>query len=216
MKGSSWPTVAVVASTGFAAGALLLGALRGPGAASLAALPDVDLRALGLTDPPGEVAEGVADVVVISDYQCAYCATLHEDLAWLSARHEVRVRWVHLPQLGGVSRDAAAAAICADRQGRFDPMNNLLFALRDSLGRIPWEEFAIRARVGDAAEFMACIDDDAVHEEINAIAVRLRRSGVRITPTVVLNRHLLTGYPGREIVDHLLGEISQRREEEIR
>ncbi|MDT8370317.1 MAG: thioredoxin domain-containing protein [Longimicrobiales bacterium] len=215
MKDSSWTAVAV-AATGFAAGALLLGVLRGPGAASLDALPDVDLRALGLTYPSGEVAEGVADVTVISDYQCAYCAALHHDLAWLSARHEVRVRWVHLPQFGGVSREAAAVAICADRQGRFEPMNNLLFALRDSLGRIPWEEFAVRARVGDAAEFTVCIDDDAVHEEIDATAARLRRSGVRATPTVLLNRHLLAGYPGREIVDRLLGEISQSHNQEAR
>ncbi|MDT8370325.1 MAG: thioredoxin domain-containing protein [Longimicrobiales bacterium] len=213
MKDSSWRTVVAVGSTGFAAGALLLGVLRGPGAASLAALPEVDPRALGLTAPSGEVAEGVT---VISDYQCAYCAALHEDLAWLSLRHEIRVAWVHLPLLGGVSREAAAVSVCAGRQGRFELMNDLLFTLRDSLGRIPWEEFAVRAGVGNLAQFTACVDDDALHEEINATTARLRRSGVRGTPTILIDRHLLTGYPGREIADHLLREISQRQEEKIR
>lgn len=201
---------AAATATVVAVAALGLRLATGPGTPGLASLPVVDLGALGVGDTTSVVSgSGRHSVTVLSDYRCRYCADLHYDLKLLASRHGFRVRWVALPLLGGESLEAAIVSECARRVGRFDQVHDRLFAMRDSLGRVPWSRFEPIAGPDALQRYRVCVGDKAPEADIRSIAGRLQEAGLRATPTVLINDRLLGGYPGREVLSALLAEATR-------
>jgi protein-disulfide isomerase len=78
---------------------------------------------------PGDHVRGPADaplVVVYADFECPYCAVVHEHLR----DRPLRVAFRHFPVRSKHPRAwaAACAAEAAERQGAFWPMHDALFA----------------------------------------------------------------------------------------
>ena len=89
---------------------------------------------------------------------------------------------------------SAVAAECAERQGRFEAMYQLLFAQQESLGSKDWGDFAEEAGVPDVGTFEECLTLPAdSFPRIQAGRDLGLRRNIRGTPTVFVNGRLFGG-----------------------
>ena len=149
-------------------------------------------------------------IVEFSDFQCPFCARLHQTLTGIRKRYptEVRVVYRHLPldNIHPHARTAALGAECAARQGRFTEWHDNLYQLQDSIGRVSWDWFVQRAGIRDSSAFHRCVDDPRVAEIVSRdvrAAAELRAQG---TPTVLVNEHLVRAAPTPELLDSLIAD----------
>ena len=95
----------------------------------------------------------------------------------------------HFPLDGRpLSMPSAVAAECAERQDRFGPMYQLLFAQQESLGSKDWGELAEEAGIPDVGTFEECmkLPADSFPRIEAGRALGLRRN-IRGTPTLFVN-----------------------------
>lgn len=149
-------------------------------------------------DVEGRPALGPADalvtVAVFSDFQCPYCSriapTLHE---LVEAEDDVRVVFLQQPIPSHPrAKDAAKAALAADRQGKFWEMHDALFEAQSTLGSADFS--AVAAELGlDVETFEADLADPAIEAQIQADVAMAREIGVRSTPSTFVNGHYVRG-----------------------
>lgn len=156
-----------------------------------------------------------APVVIVEfiDFECPYCRQYALDVlpaieASYPTEVKVLVRHFPLPQHRFATL-AAAAAICAGRQGRFRTMYDLLYAVQDSIGLLPWQLVAERGGVSALDDWEECLVAPGVRAEIEAERELALRSGATGTPTIVVNG-LRYDRPPREaelraVIDSVLG-----------
>jgi protein-disulfide isomerase len=141
-------------------------------------------------------------VVEFSDYECPFCAKSHEDTkALLAVRPDVRLVRRHFPldsacnpaltrRLHPQACALARAAICAEEQGKLDPMDDLLF--RNQQAKRPIEELA--AAVGlDLPRFRACLVEPATEARLRSDIEAGVRAGLQATPTYVIGGRAYSG-----------------------
>lgn len=96
-----------------------------------------------VADAPIEGSRGAKVVIAeFSDFQCPFCRQWVERyLPTLRQRlgDEVALAYLHFPiqQIHPNAPYAALAAVCADEQGKFWPMHDLLFARQDEWAALP-------------------------------------------------------------------------------
>lgn len=145
---------------------------------------------------PSRLSKHGVVIVEWSDFQCPFCAKTAVALQELRQRYKGRLtilfRYLPLP----IHKDAYAAALagtCADEQGRFPAMHDILFASQAQLGIVPWEQFGSLAHVKDSLQFRSCIRSrrhaDIIERDLD-VADSLRITG---TPALVINGKLFTG-----------------------
>jgi protein-disulfide isomerase len=152
--------------------------------------------------PPPAPSGGPVVVVEFSDYECPFCALAHEESkAVLAARPDVKVVKKHFP-LDSACNPAvrraihpnactlAAAAICAEEQGRLAPMDDALF--ENQKAKRPLEELA-RAVGLDLSAFRECLRAPSTQRRLEADVTAGMSVGVRATPTYVVNGVQLAG-----------------------
>lgn len=161
-------------------------------------------------------AESEATVIMFSDYQCGYCASTDERLRRMVATSEGRlgISMRHSPLgMHGMARPAAIAAVCADRQQRFEPMNRLLFEHGNSLTEERFTALARSAGVRDVGAFEECLADSTADQRVSrdlAVADSLHIVG---TPTLFIDGMRYDGEPSdlEEVVRwHLAGRPTRR------
>ncbi|WP_233577367.1 DsbA family protein [Citreicoccus inhibens] len=134
-------------------------------------------------------------VEVWSDFECPYCARGATTLSALRAKYGDRVRFVfrHLPLPSHPhARQAAAAAMAANEQGKFWEFHDALFANQDALERAGLEALARKLGL-DVARFRGALDKHAWDSYVEADAVEARSRGVLGTPTFFVNSQAVTG-----------------------
>jgi protein-disulfide isomerase len=147
-------------------------------------------------------------LVEFSDFECPFCRRLHRTLAELRTLYpsEVAVIYRHYPLRNHPrAMPAAIASECAAEQGRFEAYANLVFELQDSLGRVAWEQIAVRSGVVDTARFRACRsrgDIRAVVDSDYAAGWRLHLEG---TPAMIIGNQLILGATPLDTLRILLG-----------
>lgn len=129
-------------------------------------------------------------IVEFADFECPYCKRFHKAVAQLEASRpgSVSLSFVHFPiETHRFARPAARAAECADKQGRFESMHDVLFDKQDSLGLKPWDDYAAEAGVANLRAFRECIRDTSTVARVeDGVAVGNAMS-VHGTPTVIIN-----------------------------
>lgn len=150
--------------------------------------------ASGARPPPP--AGGAVIVVEFSDFECPFCALAHErSRALLSVRPDVRLVHKNFPldpacnpavkrALHPRACALARAWICAEAEGRGEPMADLLFKNQKS-GR-PVEELAADAGL-DRARFRECLGSPETGRRLASDVAAGMAMGVRATPTYVVN-----------------------------
>lgn len=148
------------------------------------------LMALGhqVGDPRGRVK-----VVVMADFECPACKRFHEGLiAALSVDSAgLDVRYVHLPlSYHRFALPSARLFECAVGEDAVaSRLATLFFERQDSLGLLPWSEFAARAGASDPRAMARCASDsDSSKFYRIAQGIELgRQIGVPGTPAVIVN-----------------------------
>ncbi len=142
-------------------------------------------------------------MIVISDFQCPYCRTWHEE-SWAAIRKDyvdtgkLRVAYVNLPlSMHRNAYPAAQAAMCAAAQGRFWPMQDALFNAQQDWkdAADPSSKFEALARDAGANvdELRACVASSAMKPLIEADGERAAKAGANSTPTFFIGGRMLLG-----------------------
>jgi protein-disulfide isomerase len=145
-------------------------------------------------------AAGNPRAIVYADYECPYCAVLHERLTASGAGWAFR----HFPVKSKHPRAwaAACAAEAAALQGRFSEMHEALY--RDQARLEDPHLWARAERLGlDLARFDADRRSDAVRARIKRDFDAGIRAGVVTTPTLFLDGVAHPGVPGDAVLDRL-------------
>lgn len=128
-------------------------------------------------------------MVIFSDFECPFCERFTK-LAWPTIRSryvdsgKLMVLFRHFP-LEKIHPDALRAgqyAECANRQGKFWPMHDLLFSNPRSLGEPNLLGFVNDLHL-DSEVFAHCLDDPAVARAMSEDQEMGSRLGVKGTPT---------------------------------
>jgi protein-disulfide isomerase len=129
-------------------------------------------------------------ILEFGDYQCSFCARAAAKLdSIIDANPEaVQLIYRHWPLDGHqLAVPAARAAECASRQNKFWEMHRLLYQRQDSLGLIPFEEFARRSGVADDKAFARCLHDPRPQPAITSGAADAEAVGATGTPAILIN-----------------------------
>jgi protein-disulfide isomerase len=161
-----------------------------------------------VAERPNSAAAGPLIVVEYTDFECPYCARMHDDLRTVSRRPDVRIVRRHFP-LDGACNPAvrpsihpsacrlARAAICAEDQGMASAMEDELFG--NQRDKLPVETLAARVKL-DLQRFEACLASNETGRRLAADIAAAQQDGVRATPSYVVGG---TVYPGRFPVELL-------------
>jgi protein-disulfide isomerase len=196
---------------------------RGEYAGSLRAKANVKL----LIEPPRMVvvadddpAKGPADapvtIVEFSDFQCPYCSRVNPTLARLKDRYGDSIRIVFrdfpLLQIHPQAAKAAEAGSCANEQGKFWPMHDLMFANQARLDVASLKQHAATAGL-DAAAFEKCLDSGKHAAEWQKDAADAEKAGVQSTPAFFVNgRPVIGAVPYEQfssVIDEELGRLNR-------
>jgi protein-disulfide isomerase len=154
-------------------------------------------------------ASGPPVVIEFSDYECPACALAHsETKKLLAARPDVTLVRKHFPLdpacnpavTRSLHPDAcrlAAAAICAEEQGKLGPMDDALF--RNQKAKRPLD--ALAAEVGlDVPRLRECLGAPSTQRRLQSDIQSALAIGVRATPTFVVNGRVHSGLLTPEVL----------------
>jgi protein-disulfide isomerase len=148
-------------------------------------------------DPAIGPADAPVTIVEFSDFQCPYCKTFRDQtLDALLERYGDQVRFVFrdfpLSQLHPFAQKAAEASECANEQGHYWEMHDLLFANSPNLSEDALKGFAEQLGL-DMEQFNECLDSGRYADEVTADLQEGMSYGVTGTPTFFINGIRLVG-----------------------
>ena len=135
-------------------------------------------------------------VLVFSDFQCPYCARFAKVVKEIERGSKpIGIAFRHFPltQAHPFAEPAAVASECAAAQGMFEAYHNVVFAKRDSLGILSWQDYAKRAGVVDSATFANCLQSPVPKQRVAKDVAMGLLLGLSATPTIIVNGRLISG-----------------------
>jgi protein-disulfide isomerase len=149
--------------------------------------------------PASGPADAPVTIVAWSDYACGFCNRVQGTLDHLARLYPGQLRWIHrtLP-LDDDNTVAPEAALAADAQGRFLPMNDRLYALGGHVDRAGVELVA-RGLGLDMVRFRADLDTHAYRPSIEADMADARALGIAGTPMFFVNGRPVHGNQPLEV-----------------
>jgi protein-disulfide isomerase len=164
-------------------------------------------------DPARGPADAPVTIIAFSDFQCPYCSRVNPTLARLKDRYgdSIRVVFRDFPilQIHPQAAKAAEAGACANDQGKFWPMHDLMFANQQSLDVASLKQHA--ATLGlDAATFEKCLDSGKYADEWKKDSADAEKAGVQSTPAFFINGRPVTGaVPYEQFADVINEELGR-------
>lgn len=154
--------------------------------------------------------EGTFVVVEFEDFQCPFCAAASQQIQALVTEwpDAIAIAHRHFPlSIHARAMDAAMAAECADEQGRFRQMRDVLFSRQEEFGRTSWWTFARAAGTPDSLQFTTCMMKQRPRPRIERDIDAAKRIGVSGTPTFVFDGIMV---PGLGAVDSIRYRLERR------
>lgn len=143
-------------------------------------------------------ANATLTIVEFSDYQCSYCRRFHTEVlpalrkAYIDTG-KVQLLFKDFPlSMHREAMPAAVAGRCASAQGKFWPMNDLLFASQDRLAGALYPKLAATLAL-DVEAFKRCQIDPTVTAAIQRDQQQAINLGVNATPGFLIGRRLPDG-----------------------
>jgi protein-disulfide isomerase len=161
----------------------------------------------GTVGPPA--SNGPLVVVEFSDYECPFCAVAHEEAKQVLARRpDVRLVKRQFPldsdcnpllkrRMHPEACTLARAAICAGDQGKFEAMDDALFA--NQKAKLPLEDVAKEVGL-DLPKLRLCMASPETAARLAADVEAGIRVGLRATPTYVIGGKPYDGKPLSELL----------------
>lgn len=141
-------------------------------------------------------------VTEFSDYECPYCAKVHEEnRTKFKGRSDLRLVRKQFPldpscnpavkkPIHPNACALARAALCAGTMGKFEAMDDALFANQERGAPVD----VLAERIGlDVGRFRACLEAPETSSRLAAEIAEGIQAGIRVTPTFVIGR---VSYPG--------------------
>lgn len=142
------------------------------------------------------------ELVEFADFECPFCRKAQAVLRRALARWEGRIRLVfrHFPLPSHPHAfQAAVAAVCAERQGRFWEYRQALFEHSGPLDEAALASLA-EAHGLAGAEFAACLKDAAAADQVRRDIELGRKAGVAGTPAFFVNGRRVADFTHLEAV----------------
>lgn len=142
-----------------------------------------------VVDPSKGPKDAEVTIVEFGDHACPYCKSTQDAVDRLLASHPTRVRfvWKSAPSPLHAGADiAAAAALCAHRQGKFWEYHELLFENPSMFDQASMVILASDLRL-DGAAFGECLATDATRPLVERTVLEARALGLTGVPTVFVN-----------------------------
>ncbi len=145
-----------------------------------------------------------------SDFQCPHCKTAAPVLKKVveASNGKVKLVFKQYPLPGHPrAREAARAAVAAQKQGKFWEMHDLLFEKQDELQTASFEDFAKRVGL-DIKRFKADMSSKETDQKIESDIAEGRAAGVDSTPSIYVNDRRYI-FPPEELSDYVREELDQ-------
>lgn len=168
-------------------------AAAAPSAAAPSAAPAADATTVAVSKVPavdakteyiqGEVNAPVT-IVEYSDFQCPFCERFHGTMKQIMTDYKGKVRWILRPfplSFHPEAVNAAVAAECAGRQGKFWEYADKLIENQSTLGADLYKKLATDLGL-DAGKLATCQADKAVTDLVNKLSAGGGAAGVSGTP----------------------------------
>ncbi|MEM4633841.1 MAG: thioredoxin domain-containing protein [Candidatus Anstonellaceae archaeon] len=130
-----------------------------------------------------------------SDFECPFCSKVQPTIKEVLNSYPGKVKLVfrHYPlEFHQRAMPAAIAATCAEEQGKFWEMHDILFANQHALSDSDLEKYA--AQIGlEMQEFRACLSSDRAKQKVLEDMREAASSGVQATPTFKVGETLVMG-----------------------
>lgn len=163
-------------------------------------------------------------IVEVSDFQCPFCRTWHQQTYPTIVKEyvetgKVRLAYINFPLPGHRNAwPAAEAAMCAAAQGHFWPMHDGLFEVQAQWGSLPdpapvFDSLATQAGV-ELAPYHECIAQHKLRALIQADIDRARESGVNATPTFNIGSSTISGAEPTQVFRDLIAKELQARQKQ--
>ena len=148
------------------------------------------------TGPARGDAEAPVTIVEWSDFECPYCKRVLPTLEQIFEEYPTEVRLVfrHFPlhAIHPNAQAAAEAAVCAQDQGAFWALHDLMFEEQGALGVDDLKDKAERAGL-DAEAFAGCMEAEDTPDRVEADRQAGILAGVNGTPALFVNGRPLAG-----------------------
>jgi protein-disulfide isomerase len=145
--------------------------------------------------PSTGAQNGPITIVEFSDFQCPYCAAAVPQINAVLKAYPTQVKLIFKQyplEMHSQANLAAAAAISAQKQGRFWQMHDALFAHHDDLSRDTI--LALASQNGlNMDQFQKDLDSTEVHESVVRDVQDGDHAGVEGTPTLFINGQRYNG-----------------------
>ncbi len=145
-------------------------------------------------------------IIEFSDFLCSYCKQGHQQMKDLVTRYPGKIRWAfrHFPlKIHPAARTAAYAAACADKQGQFWPMADILFANSEKLTTQNISVYARELSL-NMEQFQQCIDSGQGKKVVEDDIAAGEKLNITSTPTFFFNGQFVSGIPRAKQLDILL------------
>lgn len=170
----------------------------------------VAVAAVGPTRGP---SNATVTIVEFADFQCPFCKQAESTLRTILSRYpqDVRLVFRNLPltQLHPNARIAAEAGMCADRQGKFWEMHDVMYGDQHALSLDALKLTAQQLGL-DAAQFSACVSDGAPDQVLDMDAKAALELGISSTPYFFINGRPLDGNVPAEKFEGIIGQELRR------
>ena len=152
-------------------------------------------------------------IVEYSDFQCPFCGKFEHAIRATLEKYPKQVRLVYrqlpLPSLHPFAQKAAEASLCAENQGKFWEMHDLLFAEQDKLGAEDLKEKAKRLGL-DTASFAQCLDSGTTAARVSGDVADADQLGLSSTPATFVNGRFLKGAISVEALSAIIDDELER------
>lgn len=148
---------------------------------------------LSSTASPLDSVGASIELVMLSDYECPFCRTMHTILKQRDSTG-ISVGILHTPgPFRQAAQEAAIAAICAEEAGRFTEFDALLMQTDTWRSDGNWSREAVAAGIVDVPRFLKCLESDRAQQRLALHRVLAESLKVRATPTFVSPRGVKVG-----------------------
>jgi protein-disulfide isomerase len=159
--------------------------------------PDIGSRSVDPDRPPAYGPEDAkVRIILFSDYKCPACRRVSPATQQISAEFpgEVRIEVWHRPLAMHAGADtAAAAAVAAQRQGKFWEMHDRIIENTGPLDVARLEEFAVELGL-ELDQFRSDMNDPSVMERIRKENAMAEAMGAVKTPGWLINGKVSEGW----------------------